>query len=79
MDKVFLSTADIENLFRWRDSHKEEVRSNPAPVHSIELVCKDSHILLKCVREEEIVKMWVNVECMSAINYYNTTWFKESI
>ena len=61
MDKVLLGAIDIDALFKWRDSHKDEVRSNPAPVRDLEIICKDSGVKVKCIREPEILKMWVNV------------------
>lgn len=44
MDKVLLGALDIESLFKWRDAHKEEVRSNPMPVRDLEIICKDSNV-----------------------------------
>lgn len=61
MDKVLLGTVDIEALFKWRDSHKKEVRSNPTPVRDLEIICTDSGVKVKCIREPERLSMWVNV------------------
>ena len=61
MDKVLLGALDIESLFKWRDTHKEEVRSNPMPVRDLEIICKDSNVKVKCIREPERLRMWVNV------------------
>lgn len=62
MDKVLLGALDIESLFKWRDAHKEEVRSNPMPVRDLEIICKDSNVKVKCIREPERLRMWVNVD-----------------
>lgn len=61
MDKVLLSSKDIESLFKWRDAHKDEVRANPAPVRDIEIACKESQVKVKCIRKPQKLKMWVNV------------------
>lgn len=61
MDKVLLGALDIESLFKWRDAHKEEVRSNPMPVRDLEIICKDSNVKVKCIREPERLRMWVSV------------------
>ena len=61
MDKVLLSEKDIESLFGWRDTHKDEVRRNPSPVRDIEIICKESLVRVKCIREPQRLKMWVNI------------------
>ena len=49
MDKVLLGAQDIESLFKWRDAHKDEVRTNPSPVRDIEIICKESQVKVKCL------------------------------
>ena len=61
MDKVLLGAQDIESLFKWRDAHKDEVRTNPSPVRDIEIICKESQVKVKCIREPQKLKMWVNI------------------
>lgn len=65
MDKVLLKTQDIESLFEWRDAHREEVRSNPVPVRDIEIICRESQVKVKCIREPNKLKLWVNVAGIS--------------
>lgn len=61
MDKVLLGSQDIKSLFEWRDAHKDEVRTNPSPVRDIEIICKESQVKVKCIREPQKLKMWVNI------------------
>lgn len=62
MDKVLLGALDIESLFKWRDAHKSEVRSNPIPMRDLEIICKDSGVKIKCIREPERLRMWINID-----------------
>jgi hypothetical protein len=59
MDRVELSSADIERLLEWRDAHKEEVRTCPAPLRAVEIVCPESELRLKCIRDGDNVKFHV--------------------
>lgn len=59
MDKVLLGALDIESLFKWRDAHKEEVRSNPMPVRDLEIICKDSNVKVNRSRLEGLTGTWM--------------------
>lgn len=65
MDKVILSESDLTYLLEWRDSHKDLVRLNPAPMKSIEIVCKDSGFTIKGIREDDYLKLNINHKGMS--------------
>lgn len=60
MDKVFLTSEDIEYLLQWRDEHKELVRMSPAPMKAIEIVCSDSGYRIKGVRIGDELKLNVS-------------------
>lgn len=51
MDKIEISSKDIEEMLKWRDEHKEEVRSMVSPVKDINIICKDSGYRIIAVRE----------------------------
>ncbi len=53
MDRVELTKDDITALLDWRDAHKEEVRSMPAPLKAVEIVFKHNDYRIKGVRDED--------------------------
>ena len=59
MDRVSLSSADIEKLLAWRDEHKDEVRTYPTPLKAVEIVCKESGYTIKGIRNGEILKLYL--------------------
>ena len=65
MDKIFLSENDINYLLKWRDEHKDLVRLAPAPMKSIEIICKDSGYNIKCIRDDDYLKFGINHKGMS--------------
>lgn len=73
MDKVLLGSQDIKSLFEWRDAHKDEVRTNPSPVRDIEIICKESQVKVKCIREPQKLKMWV-ISAVKAWDTLNLLW-----
>ena len=62
MDKVLIHSNDVQTLFKWRDEHKKEVQSNPTPVRNLEIICQESGIRMKCIREGQELKLWVNID-----------------
>ena len=36
-----MMNRDIEALLEWRDQHIAEVRSHPAPLKAVEIICKE--------------------------------------
>lgn len=60
MDKVILSTQDIEWLLEWRDEHKDEVRMMPAPLKAVEIICKETGWLIKGFRDGLDLKLHIN-------------------
>lgn len=59
MDKVELSNRDIEALLEWRDQHIAEVRSHPAPLKAVEIICKESGFTIKGIRKEDDLRLYL--------------------
>lgn len=57
MDKVVLTAEDIEALLKWRDEHRNEVRSNPAPLKAVEIVIPHSGFRIKGIREDGTLRL----------------------
>lgn len=62
MDRCILTENDVTFLMEWRDEHKNEVRSFPMPMKSILIEVSDIQLNLKCIREDDIVKIGLNFE-----------------
>lgn len=60
MDKVVLSTQDIEWLLEWRDAHKDAVRMMPSPLKAVEIICKDTGWHIKGFRGDNELKLHIN-------------------
>ena len=58
MDKVVLTNKDIEALLEWRNEHKDEVRSHPAPLKAVEIICKESGFTIKGIRKEDDLRLY---------------------
>lgn len=57
MDKIELTVEDIEALLKWRDEHKDEVRSHPAPLKAVEIVIPHSGFRIKGIREGDTLRL----------------------
>lgn len=57
MDKVVLTVEDIEALLKWRDAHKNEVRSNSVPLKAVEIVIPHSGFRIKGIREDGTLRL----------------------
>lgn len=53
MDKIVLSSADVETLLKWRDSNRDLVRRNAAPFKGIILEFPEANINIKAIRDGE--------------------------
>lgn len=60
MDKIELSVEDIEALLKWRDGHKDEVRSHPAPLKAVEIVIPHSGFRIKGIREGDAIRLHIS-------------------
>lgn len=61
MDRVELTSQNIEELIRWRDEHKELVRSHPAPLKAVEIVIKDNGYRVKAIRDGANLRLHLNI------------------
>lgn len=57
MDKIELTVEDVEALLKWRDEHKDEVRSHPAPLKAVEIVIPYSGFRIKGIREGDTLRL----------------------
>ena len=51
MDKIILSSADVETLLKWRDNNTELVRRNAAPFKAIMLEFPETNINIKAYND----------------------------
>ena len=57
MDKIELTAEDIVALLKWRDNHKDEVRSHPAPMKAVEIVVPHSGFRIKGIRDGDALRL----------------------
>ncbi len=53
MDKIILSSGDVETLLEWRDNNRDLVRRNAAPFRGIILEFPEAGINIKAIRDGE--------------------------
>ena len=53
MDRIILSSGDIETLLQWRDNNRDTVRRNAAPFRGIILEFPEAGINIKAIRDGE--------------------------
>lgn len=58
MDKLILTTAELQSLMQWKDNHKDLVRSMPAPFKAIEIHV-ESGFIIKGIRESSSLKLYL--------------------
>lgn len=61
MDKIILSTHDVETLLSWRDQNKDLVRRNPAPFKGIMLEFPDTNIIIKAYNDAGKISFYLQV------------------
>ena len=49
MNKILLSSADIEFILQWRDEHKDAIRLGMIPLKSVQIVCTDTGYILTAI------------------------------
>ena len=57
MDKALLNRDDIDALLAWRDEHKDLVRSAPAPLKAIEIICPA--YVVRAFRNKDEIKLYL--------------------
>lgn len=60
MNKIVFKNADVNWLLTWRDEHKEEVRTAPAPVKSIQMEFPEVKKIIKCIRDGKRLRLALN-------------------
>lgn len=60
IDKIILTTKDVQALLKWRDEHKDLVRKMPAPFKVIEMQFPQTKINVKGFRNEDKLKLQVS-------------------
>lgn len=66
MDKIILSSGDIEALLSWRDNNADLVRRNAAPFKSIMLIFPDTNIEIKAYNDAGEISFYIRINGSSA-------------
>jgi hypothetical protein len=61
MDKIILSSKDVETVLLWRDQNKDLVRRNPAPFKGIMLEFPDTHINIKVYNDAGKITFYLHI------------------
>ena len=61
MDKILLSSKDIETLLLWRDQNKELIRRNAAPFKGIILEFPETNIIIKAYNDAGKIAFYLQV------------------
>lgn len=60
MDKIIVTADDIERLLVWRDEHRDEVRSGPAPLKAVEIIVETTGWYIKGIRDGLKLRLHLN-------------------
>lgn len=60
MDKIIVTADDIERLLVWRDEHRDEVRSGPAPLKAVEIIVETTGWHIKGIRDGMKLRLHLN-------------------
>ena len=66
MDKIILSSKDIETLLKWRDNNTDKVRRNPAPFKGIILEFPETKINIKAYNDAGKIAFYLQVNGQKA-------------
>ena len=66
MDKILLSSKDIETLLLWRDQNKELIRRNAAPFKGIILEFPETNITIKAYNDAGKIAFYLQVSGQKA-------------
>ena len=61
MDKIILTTKDVETLLKWRDNNADLVRRNPAPFKGIMLEFPETKIHIKAYNDAGKIAFYLQV------------------
>ncbi len=62
MDKIILSTQDVETLLKWRDQNKDLIRKNPAPFKGVMLEFPETNITIKAYNDGGKIAFYLQVD-----------------
>ncbi len=60
MDKIILSTSDIDFILRWRDEHKDLVRLGICPIKAVKIEVPETKYIITAVREGNKLSFGIN-------------------
>lgn len=60
MDKIKLSTEDIEFILKWRDEHKDLVRFGATPLKAVKIVCYETGYTITAVKDGKVLSLGIN-------------------
>lgn len=66
MDRIILSSKDVETLLEWRDHNADMVRRNPAPFKGILLEFPETNINIKAYNDAGKIAFYVRINGSSA-------------
>ena len=61
MDKIILSSTDIETLLKWRDNNIDLVRQSPSPFKAILLDFPETKIQVKAINDAGRITFYISV------------------
>ena len=62
MDRIILSSKDVETLLKWRDNNADLVRRNPAPFKGIMLEFPETKIIIKAYNDAGKIAFYLQVD-----------------
>lgn len=62
MDKIILTTKDVERVLQWRDQNIELVRLNAAPFKAIILDFPETKINIKAIRDGKEITFYISIQ-----------------
>lgn len=58
MDKILVTQKDLDFLMKWRDTHKDLVRTIPAAFKGINIINKEIGLNVKCIRDGDVLTFY---------------------
>ena len=62
MDRIILSSKDVETLLKWRDNNTDLVRRNAAPFKGIMLEFPDTNIIIKAYNDAGKIAFYLQLD-----------------
>lgn len=73
MNKILLSTEDIEHILKWRDNHQDLVRHNLYfPFEAIKIICKDNGLTITVINKNNNIEMTITINSHNIGKLYFT-------